>query len=282
MRMYLADSTRTVAMFEQAAKDLDRQVESLLRQEARALAVDIGRLTLPLGFNAEPSPRFLDWILFDIKQVFTTWEDPVSLFKFIERHLGRNKASAYWSMIRNGRLDAAAKFLRNLRGIPRDIDPAAHRAARKFGYGRNERGKVAYKTQAASLATPQRLVAYYRKKGDLAGFAKAGWYAAAKSLGGRVRTGGGASGATASIFPRWVTRHARGASSIGGSRSSGSNCQRKIVVWSGVRHAYDALTWKNQSADYNIMQAEDMSVARFRKALDHGIRFRNRRLTIAA
>jgi hypothetical protein len=88
--------------------------------------------------------------------------------------------------------------------------------------------------------------------------AMAGWYQAARGLGGRVRSNYRINGKrqTAEKFPPTVRKTSRRFSGLGGARITGSGASMVIEVWSHVRHATDAIDEGQRAAIDDAVQTQ--------------------------
>lgn len=235
------------------ARDLDREKSSLLKQEARAACVAFGAVTQPGGWK-DPV-KFRARIAGDIRRVFISRESTYALAQLIKPRSMR----LYHGFLRATKAGNTAQANRYLRdaGIKIELaDPAIHRAARTGPRGNVAAGHIP--TTAVRAASINK---YTRDRQQNVGTAKAGWYAAAQSLGGRVRRNitDAATGArrTEEIFPAWVRKLTRKFSGLGGSRVSSN----RIEVFTNVTYAGEAM---------NILEWEQaLALARssFRAAL---------------
>jgi hypothetical protein len=134
--------------------------------------------------------------------------------------------------------------------------------------------------QPSALVTETQARAYAKKQAALVGFAQAGWYAAARGLGGRVRRNRvSATGkrSTSEAFPAYVRKLANRYSGIGGARVISGSHTCRVEIWTGVRHAQNALPSHLQSL------AEDDAQASVAAALRVSIRYLNKkRFNLAA
>ena len=142
---------------------------------------------------------------------------------------------AFWHASKNGNLAKANKYLRDAGIKVEVVDRSLHRAART-----GPRGSVAKTATARQLVRVASLAKYTREKQATVGTAKAGWYAAAKSLGGRVRKNerdGAGNRSTHETFPRYVRKIVRKYPGLGGSLVS----DYQVTIWSNVTHGEEAL-----------------------------------------
>jgi len=169
-----------------------RTLESLVKQEARGLAVELARNTRPFGFSEKARERGEKAVVGDINMVFGL---PADAFTEIRRS-DSAAADKFWASITNRRFRQAESTLRSSSSGWKDLsvgrlDPKVHQQAR------NVRGVVKRRMKPAMIVTsPKALDTYVAKVMKRVGFAKGSWLNAAKAIGGRVR------GAV-----QWATRH---------------------------------------------------------------------------
>jgi len=242
----------------------ERDVASILKQEARGLCVEMGAATMPLGFREGPAVKFRRRVEGDIGRVFLTKDDRGKVFKLLERR-SRSLARGFLRALREGNDAQVRKYMRDAGLKVEALNPAAHRAARTDPKGRVPKG-----FQAAEVVSAPSLRAYIRKQQQLVGLAKAGWYAAAKSLGGRVRRNLESEDGkrrTEEIFPSYVRKLARRFPGLGSAVVS----EKKVTVGTRVNHAREALP-----ADL-YENAVDGAQVRLAKALREALRRRKQR-----
>jgi hypothetical protein len=168
-----------------------RTLESLVKQEARGLAVELARNTRPFGFSEKAKKRGEKAVAGDINRVFALPSDA------FEKTMATDPAAAdrFWANIQNRRFSKAEKTLQASNSPWKELsvgrlDPKLHQQSR------NIRGEVKRKTPAQVVTSPKARDTYIAKIQKRVGFAKGSWINAAKALGGRVR------GAA-----QWTTRH---------------------------------------------------------------------------
>jgi len=169
-----------------------RTLESLVKQEARGLAVELARNTRPFGFSEKAKKRGEKAVAGDIVKVFALPSDA------FEKTQPADPAAAdrFWADIQNRRFSKAQKTLQASNSPWKDLsvgrlDPNLHKASRT---GKN--ANVKRRTPAQVVTSPKALNTYIAKIQKRVGFAKGSWINAAKAIGGRVR------GAA-----QWATRH---------------------------------------------------------------------------
>lgn len=207
------------------AKEMNRTTQSVLRQEARSLCVDLSFKTDPYGFG-DPHAVFMARITGDIRKVFTTMKEVWQVTELIKPRSHR-LAMAFWSAMKKGDEARARKYMRQAGINVESLDRILHRTART-----GKRGSV------AKNATPKQIVKeatrekYVIEKQKTIGTAKAGWYAAAIALGGRVRTGD-----SKQIVPKFIRRLASKWPGLGGATVS----SLRVEVFTNVTHGDEAL-----------------------------------------
>lgn len=175
-------------------RGLTTDLQQLLRQTARGVAIQLATFTAPYGIGDGARRQGEVATQNDIRRCYAIPSQVYGAFS------DSDKANAFWfhMMKRNY---ARAQLLMQLncpkyanKSIRAFDGGAAHQAAR------NSRGRVNKKQEAAFVVQSTRnLEAYIKQKISHVGEAKAGWAACAKApeLGGSTRG-----------LPQWVTRHA--------------------------------------------------------------------------
>ena len=249
------------------SEDLGRDFVSLLTQEARSLCVELGRHTFPLGLKDGDNQRLQERIKGEIMRLFPAHGDgkagAVRIYGLLEKSSPK-AGNAYWKAYKEGDEQAQEGVLnKRVQGLPRKIDRGKHKVLRTA-----KRGRVAKKASAVAVVRKTARDNYIKRVQKRAGMAKAGWLSAAKSLSGRVRSGGGRSGGTRETFPAWV-RKAGARRKLGGAsvRKRGNGALR-IELRNTVRHADEALLLSLQQ------RAEFASVRNFNRAMEQAVKFR--------
>ena len=163
-----------------------RTLESLVKQEARGMAVELARYTRPYGFSERAKKKGEKAVAADIRGVFTV---PSAAYEELQKS-DPAAADRFWANIQNRRFARAQTALRGSKSAWNDLpvgrlDPSLH----KWGtLGGNKPKQV--------VTSPQARDTYIARIQKRVGFAKASWLNAGKAIGGRVR------GAA-----QWATRH---------------------------------------------------------------------------
>ena len=220
------------------AASLQREVGSILRQEARAHAVELGSASMPgPGMGEDNAVKFAARVENDVRKVYASKQDPGSIFALMKIQ-APHLAGAYWRAHKSNNPRAAADIMRRA-NLPGGINPADLKAART-----GKKGRVPGARAPVSLATEAQVKVMVRKQRQLVGFAKAGWACAAKGIGGRVRrntvSAGGRRG-TEEIFPKFVRDIARKFPGLGGAAVTGGLTNPRVRIWTSVKHAAAAL-----------------------------------------
>jgi hypothetical protein len=218
-----------LAALKKHPEKIGRTTESVIKQEARALAVNFAKKTLPPGLGEKGVDKLKNRIAADIKRIFPSKDNGSRIYEYLIKEDER-LAKAFWAAYKSGDEKAQARILRRAK-IPRGIDPAAHQAAR-------EKGKVSADSKPISFSTDTRLNAYIRRSQKKAGLAKAGWAAAAKALGGRVRTRAVGNGKSVEKFPKYIRSLSRRPNIGGASFVHGPRARAKI--WNIVAYIGEA------------------------------------------
>ena len=236
-----------------------RTTESIVKQEARSLAVNLGAATLPTGMGEGSNKKLQKRIEDDIKRIFPSKDNAWKVFEYLKRDDER-LAKAFWVAYKSQDQKAQTRILRRAK-LPKGIDPAAHQSARR-------KGKVPPDAKSISFAPDTRLNAYMRRTQKKAGLAKAGWAAAANALGGRVRTRSRATGKSIQRFPKFV-RTLQKRSNIGGALFRGGP-RAYAKIWNIVPYIGDALP---ENLYYNAL---DQAEREFVNALNRSVQYLNK------
>ncbi len=223
-------------MFQTLANQLGRSLPSLTAQGARSCAINYGYHTQPYGFAEVAKVAYEHTVEAEVARVYTTRENASGVYLLI-RAVDPVKAEAYWAAHKKGRKRRAADILNSV-SIQRSTSLAILKAART---GKN--GHVPKKIQPRSLVTKQEQRAIQKRQKALVGFAKAGWYQAARAL-GRVRStvvADDGSRTSAQIFPAYIRTLARRNSGIGSGKTVSSPHHAMTSISTHVRHALPAL-----------------------------------------
>lgn len=258
-----------VRKFKQHPNLLMRSTRSLLAQEGRELCYRYSAATVPgPGFDTAKMNQFRNRIDGDVRRVFATREEPNQIFAMMKIH-APELANAYWHAIKANK-PRAADELRRKANLPTGLNPADHKKSRTA-----KKGRVAALPAPLSVAPAHAVTAYSRKMQNLAGFAKAGWYIAAKAIGGRMRANIRAEGgkrSTQERFPGDIRKLGNRFPNIGGARFSGTGSRMSLEIFTRVKHAREATDeGLFASATANAQEA-------FGKALGESLRALNRKL----
>lgn len=253
-----------------------REQESVLKQEARALCTRYAQCTYPaygLSFDPARAEGMQRRVQGEVRRVFLTRQQAGRVYDAIKRR-SPQLAQAYWAAWKSKNARAQTRIMREAGLSISALDPGTHKAART---GHN--ASVPKNFQAAEMVSEPQVRAFAKKKASLVGFAQAGWYAAARGLGGRIRrnlvsTAGKRS--TAESFPPYIRKLANRHSGIGGARILVSGATCRVEIWTGVRHAQNALP------DHLRSLAEDEARENVAKALAESIHALNRKKFNAA
>lgn len=179
-------------MLKRHPEKVGRTLESLVKQEARGLAVELARNTRPFGFGEKAKQRGEKAVAGDINRVFVVPSDAYDKMRLLDPAA----ADRFWANIQNRRFARAQQALGSSNSPWKNLpvgrlDPNLHQQSRT---GRN--ANVRRKTPAQIVTSPKALDSYIARIQKRVGFAKGTWLNAAKAIGGKVR-------GTA----QWVTRH---------------------------------------------------------------------------
>ncbi|NQW99819.1 hypothetical protein HQ447_04105 [bacterium] len=223
-------------------EEIGRTLESLVKQEARGLAVELARNTRPFGFSEAAKKRGEKAVAGDIGRVFALPSDAFEKTKLADPAA----ANRFWANIQNRRFSWAAKVLQSSNSQWKELsvgrlDPKLHQANRTGPYA-----NVTRRSPAQIVTSPKARDTYIAKIQRRVGFAKGAWINTAKAIGGRVR------GAA-----QWATRH---------KQAPGS-----ATVKSGVRPSVtliNSLDYIDQvTTTQGVNLALQVAAGRLRKAL---------------
>ena len=257
------------------AATLGRSRDSILRQEARELCIELGAATMPgPGFGEGKAAAFRRRVDAEVKRVFPSREDGYFLVGLLARRSRRLAAGLRRVMKENpGGWERDPQALRYLKegGVRVEaLSPAVHKAART-----GRKGSVPKNYRATGVVSGPQQRAFSRKQQEKVGLAKAGWYAAARSGAGRVRRSTVVDGKRRSVqvFPGWVRKLDRKFPGLGGAEIS----EGRVVVFSAVRHAEEAIP------EHLFDAAVDKARLALRRALAESVRrVRGRGVGVAA
>ena len=229
-----------------------RTLLSLVKQEARGLAVELARNTFPFGFSQKARDLGEGAVAGDIRKVFATPEQAYGTIKESDKE----HADRFWANIQNRRFARAKQALSESsskwKSLPVGrLDPKLHQQSR---VGR--RANVKRKEPAQIVTSPKALDTYIARMQKRVGFAKGVWIKAAKAIGGRVR------GAE-----QWVSRH--------------KQAPGDAVVKTGEKPAVTLVSnldyMEQVTTHTGIRLALEVAAARLRKALATSLRVINER-----
>ena len=169
-----------------------RTLESLVKQEARGLAVELARNTRPFGFSEKAKKRGEKAVAGDIIKVFALPSDAFEKTNPPTPPLPIDSGRTSRTVDSPRRKRRSNHPTRRGRIYPVGrLDPKLHQQSRTW---RN--ANVTRRTPAQIVTSPKARDSYIAKIQKRVGFAKGSWINAAKAIGGRVR------GAA-----QWATRH---------------------------------------------------------------------------
>ena len=229
-----------------------RTLESLVKQEARGLAVELARNTRPYGFSQKARKRGEKAVAGDIGKVFATPDQAYESAKAADM----SHADRFWANIQNRRFARARKALAESpskwKHLPVGrLDPKLHQESRTGPHAnmvRREPAQVVTSNKALDnyIARIQRRV----------GFAKGTWIKAAKAIGGRVR------GAA-----QWATRHRKAP----GTATVKTGTKPSVTLVSRLDYMDEVLS------ETAIRLALNVASGKLRRALATSLRRINRR-----
>jgi hypothetical protein len=218
-----------------------RTLLSLVKQEARGLAVELARNTRPFGFSNKARKVGEDSVAKDISGVFAA---PSNAFAEM-RKSDPVAADRFWANIQNRRFKRAENNLRNSSSAWNDVpvgrlDPKLH-----------QWGQLGADKPKQIVTSPKARDTYIARIQKRVGFAKGTWINAAKSIGGRVR------GAV-----QWATKHKQAP----GSAKIRTGDSPSVTLVNNLDYIEDVTTYKG------IQLALQIAQARLRKALTTSLR----------
>jgi hypothetical protein len=249
-RLKLSVNTRgATAKFSAVLREIKRQEESVVRQEARGLAVELVRRTQPFGLREGDGDSFAGRIESDSRRVFVApsdiWDEVVRIDPDMARAKWAEFKRGDWNQIRQLLQRSGSARLQQLL-IGARPDPSLHRRARN----RTRKRAVPKNWPGSQLMTNANARDnYVRRRGRRAGYTASGWVTAARGLRGTVRG-----------IPRWKAygRHKAPGTGIVSSRARGV----QAMLHNRVPWVSDALTKQEQR------RAERIAAEKFVKALE--------------
>ncbi len=231
---------------------IGRTLESLVKQEARGLAVELARNTRPFGFGDKARKRGEKAVAKDIRRVFIL---PADAYQSA-MSLDMGPADRFWAHIQNRRFARARQALAESTSKWRDLpvgrlEPNLHKQSRTGPHA-----NVTRKEPAQVVTSPKALDTYIKRIQRRVGFAKGTWINAAKAIGGRVR------GAA-----QWATRHRKAP----GSATVRTGPKPAVTLVSRLDYMEDVTT------ETGIRLALQVAAGRLRKALATSLRKVNER-----
>ena len=220
---------------ERFSADLQRSVESVLKQEARAACVSLCFHTLPYGFGP-PTQKKMGRIQAEIRKVYAAnGQGNISAVTELIKPRSRKLAMAYRHYANKGDFIKANKYLREAGFTVGAVKRELHRASRT-----GPQGSVAKNNTPQDIVRADSRDKYTLEKQGTVGTAKAGWAAAAKAIGGRVRRNDKdefGNRSTAETIPEFVRKLTVKFKGLGGARV----LFRRVEVFTNVTYADEAL-----------------------------------------
>ncbi len=227
-----------------------RTLESLVKQEARGLAVELARNTRPFGFSQKAKKRGEKAVAGDVLKVFATPDQAYESAQAADS----THADRFWAHIQNRRFARARKALAESpskwKHLPVGrLDPKHHQESRTGPYA-----NVVRREPAQIVTSRKALDTYITRIQRRVGFAKGVWIKAAKGIGGRVR------GAA-----QWATRHRKAP----GSAAVKTGTKPSVTLISRLEYMDDVLT------EAGVRLAIEVAAGRLRRALVTSLRKTN-------
>lgn len=248
------------------AKDMGRSLPSLCAQGARSACISYAARTLPFGFSTVAAVSMRLILGAEVSRVYVTRDNPSAVYLLIKKS-DPQKAEQYWAaQKKNGAQSRRAMdILNSVSGMEKSTSVSILKAART-----SRHAHVPKRIAPRSLVTKQELSTIINKQQKLVGFAKAGWYSAARALGGRVRTNlvwADGSRSTVETFPDYVRKLANANPGIGTATVATSPTSASATVGTNVRHAVNALPASQQA------EAEAIAEVAFNDACRTALKF---------
>lgn len=247
-----------------------REQESILKQEARALCIRYAQCTKPgygLSFDPARAEGMARRISSEVNRVFLTRQQGGRIYDLMMRR-SPQLAKAYWNAWKKQDTRTQTRLLRDAGLTLTSLNTASHKASRT-GPG----SRVPKNFQPTDMVSEPQLRAFARQQAALVGFAQAGWYAAARGLGGRIRVNHVAADgkrSTEEAFPPYIRKLANKFPGIGGARVLTTGASSSVEIWTNVRHASTALPGDLET---NIVAEAQQNVA---KALLESVKAMNK------
>lgn len=221
----MSGAQRVEKMMERAASLTVKDAQAALKSAARILCIEYGAATDPPDIGGEVAvSKFAERIGMEIARVYPARDNSSAVYRlfFAQDPVG---ARAWYHKLKSGKLRAAADMLRAA-----NLPEATMSATELKRYRTGRKGRVRGGQVPVGLVRKNERKRFIKGQVKLIGTAKAGWLHAAKALGGRVRREG------VEAFPKYV-RAAGRVPGLGGALVG----DRKIVIWTNVRHAVEAM-----------------------------------------
>ena len=224
-----------------------RTLLSLVKQEARGLAVELARNTRPHGFSEKAKKRGEKAVAGDIRSVYATPEQAYESAIAADM----TQANRFWANIQNRRFARARKALAESTSkwshLPVGrLDPKLHQDSRTGPHANTRR-----REPAQIVTSKKALQTYIARIQKRVGFAKGTWIKAAKAIGGRVR------GAA-----QWTSRHRKAP----GSATVKTGTKPSVTLISRLDYMDDVLT------ETGVRLALQNAAGRLRRALATSLR----------
>lgn len=237
----LSGASDVVRLLRRHPEKVGRTMESLVKQEARGLSVELARNTRPFGFSDKARKIGEEAVARDISGVFAL---PSHAFEEIKKS-DPEAADRYWANIQNRRFKRAEKNLRQSSSGWNDV------AVGRLDPNLHQWGQLGGEKPKQVVTSPKARETYIAKIQKRVGFAKGSWINAGKSIGGRIR------GAV-----QWATRHKQAP----GSAVVRTGNKASVTLVNKLDYIEDVSTYKG------IQLALDVAAGRLRKALATSLR----------
>jgi hypothetical protein len=217
--------------FRARAAAVERSLPQLLRRAGRLCAVSLATQTQPFGTGNDAQLMGQRAVVRDIRKVYALPSDVFPAFP------NPRAGAAFWQAVQTADWERANGILH--RDCPRysNVDVRAFDGGAAHRANRNNRGRIA-PTQEYIFVVQNAadLKAYINAEFKLVGYAKAGWAACARALGG------------VSGLPGWITRQ----KAPGKVEERFGNGQAEITLVNQVRYATEVLSESQKKAAVQI------------------------------
>ena len=165
-----------------------KSTAQVLKQQARLVAVSLAYSTQPYGDDGQPLG--ISAIKRDVSKVYGS---PTTIYAQIKER-DEAMAKGFYGLIEKGKVKQAQELLLAAQVVDSQTPIGSFDGGEAHKASRNSVGRVSRRRAALIVSNPDKIRTYIEKCVKLVGFAKGGWAACARQLGG-VRG-----------IPGWVSR----------------------------------------------------------------------------